>query len=228
MDQRLKPHMTQAEFDDVIGKCSTEIRKQGRRGRIVVAFAIPLAMLSFFGFAGRFLYKPPYQLCAAPQGECSSASLSPSTHNCCRYWCCSGDLEMGNVDFASEGTCSTTDVERHADGSVEMECRCTRKGKTTVCDAVHIEGEAETVPAENEWAQHSFVFNIVGAVGVLSFVAWFVHLKCTLKDNVAPHFEAWERKGLKCRYFAGSKHSRARIFVEVPSGMQPMVMGGAT
>lgn len=78
----------------------------------------------------------------------------------------------------------------------------------------------KTSPEENGWAA---VFSVIGFAVVMPIFAitcigGLCISRCSIATKVEQHFASIRQKGVGVRYWAGSKHSPARLIFDVPGG----------
>lgn len=222
MDEKLAPYITEEEYLTTVRKVSEGLqgvgRKARRRGGAAAGFGVGMFILcAIFGI----FHKPSYSVCAAPDGECSAGT--DASAGCCVWWCC--DQDFSGTSFGTQ--CKRTDAPEEPDEK-DCNCRYANGNKAEVCDVLHLDGEQELIPEENEWAGVlQTVSGIIGGLGLVAAFFGLIVLTCGIKDAVEPQFGLWRSKGLAVYYFQGSKHSRARIIVTPPAGAPTALVVGA-
>lgn len=225
MDPRLLYYMTAEEYQGTLEKLNGELGKQQKStGTICVVLLVLCGISAILYGIFSSLHSPELTECAAAKGFCPANEFNPSAAQCCLVYCCPG---LGNRPGPGQYSTSCSRLDKEWGTKEECNCKKNAKGATVCEDEVKLEGELRVTPEENEWAGTISVFIIFVAVGfgICNLVNCVVQ-SCSLRSKLALHWGIWQSKGINVSYFAGSKHSRARLMLAMPAGGPHMQGGG--
>lgn len=233
MDPRLAPYLTQEEYSMTIMQCNQTLAKERQRsGCMCITAIVSIFVLVLVGACFSAIHSPEITECAARDSfalplECAdSFAGEPTAGGCCTWSCCS---RYGNDECNRKSLSILTDEQTKQGADCECVSTGSGKSKTTSCSSIRIDGPLKVTPEKNAWAAGiaglAFVGIYLCCAGNFCQSVW---VACGLRNALGANFGAWRNKGLNCDYFAGGKHSKARIVVYLPAGgQQPLVQGMA-
>mmetsp|Transcript_40714 Transcript_40714/g.105326 ORF Transcript_40714/g.105326 Transcript_40714/m.105326 type:complete len:291 (+) Transcript_40714:81-953(+) len=240
MDGRLRPYLTQQEYEKVIDEANATARAKGVKSH-VWAIGIPFFVI---GAVFSALAKGERLKCEAVNGPCEP-DQSAATDQCCEYTCCPKTRRLlegselgqklntsaaawdflapsGTVNDSPRALLSGRRLEAFLcfrdEATDQTECKCREEGsgknRKQVCDGKLSIAGAHVVEPPVLWpiavAVPSFV---LGFLLCLVYPVWKI---CVLGSYINPILEPWRRTGLSAEYKPGNKHWQARIIVRTP------------